>query len=342
MTSVLFIILLLIIICFIPFNYPLTKGIMPGVTQENNRGGYLFDYQATTAIKGVAILLILVGHMSGTFSTVVFTPLASAGVSLFLILSGYGLAESFNKKGLSGYWTGKIVRVLIPYAIVITILSVVYGNMRPIKYILEITGVSTSYWYVGYQMKWYLIFFITMLLLPKYRLTIFAVMSVIMYFTLGGLEIEQSGAFLIGILLSDSKEPLSKVSYRRIVYIAIITFCIATLCLGLKQVPVIRDMIGGYTYSFIQLVQNLFYAMFIISFMMLLPKKVSKCSFLIFCGVISYEVYLLHFPFYPQVDGKITLALGLTVASLVASALFSSLNNRVAKLVKAPRKARVS
>lgn len=46
MVSVLFIILLLTIICFIPFNYPLTKGIKSGGAQENNGGGiYLITKQ---------------------------------------------------------------------------------------------------------------------------------------------------------------------------------------------------------------------------------------------------------------------------------------------------------
>ncbi|MBS6711888.1 MAG: acyltransferase family protein [Ruminococcus sp.] len=43
---------------------------------------------------------------------------AGVGVSLFLILSGYGLAMSYSKNGLAHYWTKKIQRVWIPYVFV--------------------------------------------------------------------------------------------------------------------------------------------------------------------------------------------------------------------------------
>lgn len=284
-------------------------------------------------IKGVAILLILVGHISGTFHTVVFTPLASAGVSLFLILSGYGLSESFKKNGLSNYWQKKIVRVLLPYVIVITVLMTVYDSYNPLKYILEITGISTSYWYIGYQMKWYLIFFITMLLLPKYRIWIFTIASAVMFYSLNSLEIEQSLAFIIGILLSDKKDYLSKKSNREIICISLITFCIATICLGLKQIPSIREQIGGYNFSFIQMMQNMFYAVFIISFVMLLPHRLRKSPFLIFCGIVSYEVYLVHFPFYSNVGGNISFAIALIICSLIVSAIFYNFNNYIAKTI---------
>lgn len=318
MFSVLIIIGLLLLACLLPINYPLTSSLKHNVTC---RGGYNIDYQSSTAMRGVAILLILVGHISGTFSTVVFTPLASAGVSLFLILSGYGLSESFKRNGLTNYWPKKITRVLFPYAIVITILIVFSGNYNPLKYFMEITGVSTSYWYVGYQMKWYLVFFITMLLLPRYRLIVFSVLGIVMFLSLNSLEIEQSATFIIGIVLSDKKEYLSKVANRRIIYIAVAAFFIATLCLGLKQLPLIRSQIGGYTFSFIQMLQNVFYAMFIISYMLLLPHRIRNSSFLIFCGIISYEVYLLHFPFYSKVGGSIILSIGLIICSLLFSAL---------------------
>lgn len=290
------------------------------------------DIQNTTAIKGVAILLILVGHISGTFSTVVFTPLASAGVSLFLILSGYGLSESYKVNGLSKYWQKKIIRVLLPYAIVITALTFAGGHFNLSKYLLEITGIKTSYWYIGYQMKWYLIFFLTMMLLPKHRLAVFMAASFIMFFLLGSLEIEQSVAFTIGVLMSDYKERVLTLSNKKIWWIFLITFFIATLFLGLKQIPFVRAQIGSYYYSFIQMMQNVFYAGAIIAFMVLAPK-LSRSPFLIFCGVISYEVYLLHFPFYGKVGGSMILAFTLIICSMLASSVFFAFNGSISRFV---------
>lgn len=69
--------------------------------------GYCLDIQSTNCIKGIAILFILVGHIAGTFHTVVFTPLPALGVSLFLMCSGYGLSQSYNSKGLNNFWGKK-------------------------------------------------------------------------------------------------------------------------------------------------------------------------------------------------------------------------------------------
>ena len=50
--------------------------------------------------KGVAILSVILCHAAGTFGhgkIVLFTPLGGIGVSIFLLLSAYGLIESWQK-----------------------------------------------------------------------------------------------------------------------------------------------------------------------------------------------------------------------------------------------------
>ena len=60
------------------------------------------DRQCTNIMKGFAILSIVMCHMMGTFGggIVYFTPLGGIGVSIFLILSAYGLNESWNRGGV--------------------------------------------------------------------------------------------------------------------------------------------------------------------------------------------------------------------------------------------------
>ena len=326
MFSVCIIIAILFAICLIPIPYPLTSKL------KSKSGGGIFDIQHTTAIKGMAILLILVGHISGTFSTVVFTPLASAGVSLFLIMSGYGLSESFKTNGLSHYWQKKITRVLIPYAIVVTILAIANRSFNLTNYLLNITGISTSYWYIAYQIKWYIVFYLAIALLPKYKMPLMIIASVAMFFLLGSLAREQSFAFVIGVFLSDHKDYIAKLSHKKMLWIFIVAFCIATIFLGIKQVPAVRTLSGTLYYSFIQLVQNLSFACSIISFMILVPA-ITRSSFLVFCGIISYEIYLLHFPFYGKVDGSIALAFVLIILSVIASYLFYIFNNSISRYI---------
>ena len=64
---------------------------------------YMFmDRQCTDIMKGFAILCIVMCHMMGTFGggIVYFTPLGGIGVSIFLILSAYGLNESWSRGGV--------------------------------------------------------------------------------------------------------------------------------------------------------------------------------------------------------------------------------------------------
>lgn len=65
--------------------------------------------EGTQALKGIAILLVIFGHMG-------FLDIPGAGgVHIFLILSGYGIYCSVNKNGLYQYWKKRIVSVYIPY-----------------------------------------------------------------------------------------------------------------------------------------------------------------------------------------------------------------------------------
>lgn len=69
------------------------------VTVQGGKKGTLLDFDFTNAVRGIAMLLIVIGHISGTMGTVVFSPIACVGVSLFLFVSGYGLNESYKNGG---------------------------------------------------------------------------------------------------------------------------------------------------------------------------------------------------------------------------------------------------
>lgn len=305
-------------------------------TQENsalNSGGYALDYKSTCCIKGIAILFILVGHIAGTFQTVLFTPLPAAGVSLFLMLSGYGLSESYKSKGLKDFWSKKITRVLIPYAIVITLLVLFKTyDIKLIDYVLEIAGIKTTYWYIGYQIKWYIVFFITMMTVPNHNVWVFALISALMFLTLGSLEIEQSPAFLIGVIASKYKDYLSHFS-RGSVYLHLMAFAfIGMMFLAIKQHPCVREYFGTSLYSFVQMIHNIAFALCVIAIISL-NSVIRKSSFLVFCGIISYEIYLIHFPFYTNVRGNFLMAISLISISIAVSALFYALNGKISNKI---------
>lgn len=53
------------------------------------------------------------------------------GVALFLILSGYGLTESYKRKGLLVFWKSKFSKIWIPYAIVLTVCTIWSLSFKP-------------------------------------------------------------------------------------------------------------------------------------------------------------------------------------------------------------------
>lgn len=329
-------VLFVILVAFSLFNikYPWcgdAKQLKTTNIENSNREGYLLDIQATNCIKGIAILFILIGHIAGTFHTVVFTPLPAMGVSLFLMCSGYGLSESYNSKGLKKFWGKKITRVLLPYAIVITLLVIFRKyDVDVIRYLLEITGIKTFYWYIGYQIKWYLVFFVSMLFFPRKSVWIFALVGVLMFLTLDSLEIEQTPAFLIGVLASRYKDKLAKFS-RRSMWIQVALFALVGIFfLGIKQLPAVREYFGTPLYSFIQMMHNMAFALCVVGIVSIFPF-LRRNQFLIFCGIISYEVYLVHFPFYGSVGGDFLLAIALISISIIVAALFYALNGKISK-----------
>lgn len=92
------ILLLSIIIICVASNYILSA--------TNTQIKYsICDRKLTEAFRGVAILLIMIQHLAGHLGTNIFTPFGGIGVAIFLVLSGFGLNESFKKNGVNGFIT---------------------------------------------------------------------------------------------------------------------------------------------------------------------------------------------------------------------------------------------
>lgn len=79
----------------------------------------------TNIIKAISIISIILCHFygwiyesAGIFS-VIAGSLAQGGVFLFLFLSGYGICKSFRQNGLEGYWKKRLVKIYIPFLIVV-------------------------------------------------------------------------------------------------------------------------------------------------------------------------------------------------------------------------------
>ena len=132
------------------------------------------DKENTTSMKGVAILLITISHMGDGFHITTFVSLGGIGVALFLVLSGYGMMESYKKNGLMGFWKKRLLRVLVPYilwALFFSAYQLLVGkNVELLRY-----------WFVEYIVIWYVVFYLSARFLPKQQWIIFSFLAILLY-----------------------------------------------------------------------------------------------------------------------------------------------------------------
>lgn len=125
----------------------------------------------TSRIKGIAICLVIIGHLSPYFyKSVLLGVLGSVGVTLFLIVSAYGLTLSTDKNGLNNFWPKRIKTVMVPYWLMIAswlVVDSIFFKSYSMKIILlNLIGLDFSrsvdgtMWYIPYIMFWYVIFYV--------------------------------------------------------------------------------------------------------------------------------------------------------------------------------------
>lgn len=103
----------------------------------------------------------------------------------------------------------KTFGVIVPYVIAFLVYQAVVGLFFDLKGLIRafFTIDSTYYWYIGYQIFWYFVFYLAVRIkksLPfKYLILVTAAVLSFVFFN--EIRAEQSLSFLFGVLLSDFK-----------------------------------------------------------------------------------------------------------------------------------------
>ena len=121
---------------------------------------FYMDRSGSGVLRGVAILLVLLGH------TGIVRMGGAGGVALFLLLSGYGLNSSCEQRGLGDYWRRRVRKVWLPYLFV-GVLDVFVLKARGAGAILcTLLGLDLglhadpTMWYISYIFFWYLAYWL--------------------------------------------------------------------------------------------------------------------------------------------------------------------------------------
>ena len=299
---------------------------------NNNSTDFIFSLDFTHCLRGAAILMVMVGHVSGMMNTVLFSPLGGTGVALFLLLSGFGLNESFKKQELICYWRKKVLRVLLPYFLIASLLYLIRWDFTWQDYLLDVIGIKTHYWYIAFLVKWYVAFWITSKYCLRYRTLLLLALSIVILFLFPNIEAEQAFSFPLGMLISIHLGKVKNLRVKNVIIIACILFVVGTIFLLIKQHPIVRAQMSTWIYNVVQLFIKLPYAMFIVCLLRLFPQCI-KSKFLLFSGILCYELYLVHMPFWNYVENTVWSGLLLFLVSFAISYPFYLLNNKIKDLM---------
>lgn len=271
-------------------------------THEGN--DYLLSFDNTTVMRGIAILMVVIHHLSLWFGTNILTSWGGGGVAIFMILSGYGLTMSYQKSGVKRFWWKRFVGIFIPWLVVI-ILTMQPWNLIDHQWFWEyLFFIDHGPWYMQYLFVWYILFFVAHCSQWTYHIRwyIIGIAALTMFLFWSPLQQEQSLCFPLGMWIGEHYEQVQKPRKRSYLKLSVVAAIVAVAALGAKQIPYIRSDISSWTFITLQVILKTSMAIAVMAAVPFLTR-IKNSRFLLFTGVISYEMYLIHGFVYEQLLG---------------------------------------
>ena len=128
----------------------------------------------TNQMKGIAILIIIVHHVALALGNPGYLSLLHhlgfPSVAIFLVLSGYGIFLSIEKKGLNNFFSKRVMRVYIPFILAMTCKILIFDyfilNKRSsvgnslLNIFLAPSTLDMNMWFIVYILFWYCITYV--------------------------------------------------------------------------------------------------------------------------------------------------------------------------------------
>lgn len=305
--------------------------VFSGIQEDDFLGRYNSAW-----MKGIAINCIMLSHFMGKFGngqTTLFTPLGGIGVSIFLVLSAYGLNESY-KTGGGFWWRKRLISVFIPYFIIQSVFYWPFQEWSLLDFVKDIMLIQPKYhngWYLNYILMWYVIFYSVskISVFSKHKILIVSSIALISFFFLREIKAEQAMSFFTGIVLSEYKD---NVKLRQCLSwkMGIVLIVWGVMFLAIKQIPLVRNM-PQIVISFVQLMIKLPCGSGMCVICYLLRNKINY-KFFSLVGAISYELYLIH----GYVLQNVSVGLQGEIVFVVFSALGALILHFILKVIRKP------
>ncbi|NKF08518.1 acyltransferase family protein [Clostridium gasigenes] len=274
------------------------------IKKNNSRKDFSFDKICTNHLKGLAIIMVILSHLNGEYGHFQFMKyFGTIGVSMFLFSAGYGLTKSYQKNGLSNFFSKRIRIVLLPYSIV-TILWLFVDSLLGAKYsfkliVTAIIGfdlsrtIDSTMWYIAFIISWYVVFYFVFKFILNDKLKIVALFGasiisvVICIFNIAGDGSAQWGTHAVIFPMGPFYALYGEKIIQKYKFKIVITTMII-LSLGI----IIIKNIPFNTVQFI--LYDIFFMILIIFSIIILRYFNLKSLFLEKVGSYSYELYLFE------------------------------------------------
>ena len=309
---------------------------------------FSFDRFCTIQAKGLAIILVILGHLNDQFENIkLLQSFGSMGVALFLFVSGYGLTKSYEKNRLDNFFKKRIKTVMLPYSLV-TMSWILLDLVMGVKHsgVTVISGligfdfsrsIDPTMWYITFLLIWYAVFYLVFAKVKSnlLRLTLLIFVSmlcvVVWVFNLVGSGSYQWGLhsiiFPIGVWFALYGEKIVKKYKNRLL---LMTMLITLVICAIN----IRISLSSGIYN---AVNDLFFMSLIVCGLILIRQVNFKSLFLEHVGKYSYEIYLFEGYFlyrlnvFEVIDNK-TVALFVYLALvLVLTFILNKITTRINK-----------
>lgn len=280
----------------------------------------LFSRNNTQALKGFAAIAIFIFHILLAYNiSPIFNMWGGLFVAVFLILSGYGLEESYRQNGLDRYWEKRMDKVILPTAFFICAYNFIFPHLSFTgdssagasmhKCLDELLYITPTFWFVFFILKCYAVYWIgTRFMGERLRLFFFVVCSLIclnIQSPCGHQEAEQSFSFLAGVLLSMYKHRINAFSKEKVRKYMFLLLFVGAAFMCLKSVPFFHGYKGTVAYNYMLCPFRLSTGLAFIPLLTML--RVGKSTFMRIAGKYSLEIYIAHIPFIGMItDAKST------------------------------------
>lgn len=289
---------------------------------------HILQRNQTNFIRGILILLIAIFHVLLEWDVPrYFNLTGSVCVAGFLFLSGFGIHESYKKNRLDNYWKKRLKRIILPYTLFITIL-IPFHSFNLKDYLLDITYIHSSYWFIEYLVWNYLVYWIAQRFFSKYLFIVFLLFGLIGLNVFMQMEAEQSFSFVLGVFASYHIEKIRSIDNKKITFFVATSFLFGLFFLLLKEIPAVHAYKGTVTYNYILLMIKLPMAIPLLISTLYIPVLL-RSRLLYMCGISSLEIYLVHLAMISLVKTDCFYVLFYIILTIVFTYLFYQFNNRI-------------